>query len=275
MPDVVTSDGVRLRSVERGAGPPIVLVHGWKASHRIWDRTIASLEGGFRTIAYDLRGMGGSEKPSTTYDFAEHASDLAAVLEHYDVTDATLVAWSMGCSVALEHMRAGGGRVGRLVLVNGPVKLVSSDDFPWSLTQAELDAYLHDLEQRWPEGELEFQRATFHEPVDHVVRWILDIALQTPLDVVLKAVRAQALLDHREVVRTLRVPVLAIYGRHDPYYPVELADWIARTAPDGRAEIMERSAHFPFLEPDSSAFNELVARFARFGVAGGSAASAG
>jgi pimeloyl-ACP methyl ester carboxylesterase len=263
---VLTPEGVCLQTVERGTGSPVVLVHGWKASHRIWDRTIAALERDFHVIAYDLRGMGESEKPPTLYGFDEHAADLAAVLDHHDASDATLVGWSMGCSVVLEHMRRyRGERVGRIVLVNGPVKLVGSDDFPWSMTQGELDAYLREIQERWPEGELDFQRATFKEPVDHVVRWILEIALQTPLDVVLKTVRAQALLDHRDVVRTLPVPVLAIYGRHDPYYPVELARWIAENSPEGHAAIMENSAHFPFLENDTGAFNELVARFAKTG----------
>jgi len=114
----------------------------------------------------------------------------------------------------------------------------------------------------WPEGELEFQREAFHRPVDHVVQWMLSIALQTPLDVVLKTVRAQSRLDHRDVVRSLRVPVLAIYGRYDPYYPVELAEWIADAAPQGRALIMEESAHFPFLEADTARFNDALARFA-------------
>ena len=34
---------------------PIVLVHGWKMSHRIWDRTVAALEGCFRVVSFDLR----------------------------------------------------------------------------------------------------------------------------------------------------------------------------------------------------------------------------
>lgn len=255
-------DGVRLRLTDRGSGPPIVLVHGWKASHRIWDRTIAALETRFRIVAFDLRGMGESDKPRGRYDFEELSDDLAFVLEAFELEQVTLVGWSMGCSVALEHLRRGGARVARLVLVNGPVRLVRTAEFPWSMTQAELDAYVDAVARRWPEDELAFQRAAFHEPVEHVVQWMLQIALQTPLDVVLRTVRAQLLLDHRDVITSLRVPVLAIYGRHDPYYPVELAKWIAESAPEGEALIMEESAHFPFLEADTDRFNEALAGFA-------------
>jgi pimeloyl-ACP methyl ester carboxylesterase len=209
--------------------------------------------------------MGESDKPDSRYDFDEYADDLAFVLEELDVIDATLVGWSMGCSVSLQHMARGGARVGRLVLVNGPVKLIRSDEFPWSMTQEEVDGYIDAVERSWPEAELEFQRATLHRPVEAVVRWLFGVALQTPLDVVLKTVRAQAALDHRDVVRSLRVPVLAIYGRHDPYYPVELAEWIAESAPCGEALVMEQSAHLPFLETDDKRFNDAIARFARGG----------
>jgi non-heme chloroperoxidase len=263
--ELVSTDGTRLHVVARGQGRPIVLVHGWKGSSRVWDRTIAALEDRFLVVAYDLRGMGGSEKPDCRYDFDEHAADLACILEALDLQDATLVGWSMGCSVSLQHMARGGARIGRLVLVNGPVRLTRTDDFPWSMTQAELDGYVEAVERSWPEHELAFQRDAFHRPLDHVVDWMLAIALQTPLDVVLKTVRAQARLDHREVIRSLPVPVLAIYGRYDPYYPPELADWIGATAPRGEALIMEQSAHLPFLEADTRNFNEAVARFASGG----------
>ena len=64
---VVTHDGTRLYATERGRGPAVILVHGWKASGRIWDRTVVALERDFRVVTYDLRGMGASEKPATSW----------------------------------------------------------------------------------------------------------------------------------------------------------------------------------------------------------------
>ena len=264
---VTTPDGARLRLSDRGAGPEIVLVHGWKMSHRIWDRTIAALEDRFRVVAFDLRGMGESDKPNGRYDFDELSDDLGFLLGALGLDDVTLVGWSMGCSISLEYLRRDGSRVGRLVLVNGPIRLVRTDDFPWTMTQAELDAYVEDVERRWPEAERAFTEAAFHTPVESVVDWIHSIALQTPLDVVLKTVRAQGRLDHRGLLGELRVPVLAVYGRHDPYYPVELAAYIAERAPRGHALVLEQSAHFPFLEADADRFNAAIAQFAMGGEA--------
>lgn len=255
-------DGTRLRLSERGSGSPIVLVHGWKASHRIWDRTVAALEDRFRIVSFDLRGMGESEKPDTRYDFDEFSDDLRDVLEALDLDDVTLVGWSMGCSVSLEYLRRHGARVARLMLINGPIRLTRTDDFPWSMTPEELEGYVEGVARSWPEEERAFQEATFYKPVPHVVDWMTATAIQTPLDVALKTVRAQALLDHRELLAKLDIPVLAVYGRHDPYYPAELATYIAERAPRGKAVVLENSAHSPFLEADTEHFNELLARFA-------------
>ena len=141
------------------------------------------------------------------------------MLEHLELEEVTLVGWSMGCSVSLQYCGAGGARVARLALVNGPIRLTRTDDFPWTMTAEELDGHVEAIAARWPEDEYAFTRETFVNPVPHVVDWIYSIALQTPLDVVLKTVRAQSRLDHRAVLSTLCVPVLAIYSRHDPYYP--------------------------------------------------------
>ena len=74
-----TAGGMRLRLSDRGEGPDaVVLVHGWKGSHRLWDHVVAALESRHRVVAFDLRVMGESDKPRATYDFDEHADDLEA-----------------------------------------------------------------------------------------------------------------------------------------------------------------------------------------------------
>jgi non-heme chloroperoxidase len=246
-------DGVRLRLCDRGAGElPFVLLHGWKQSHRLWDPTIARLAARHRVVAFDLRGMGESDKPNSRYDFDELAGDLGAVLEALDLREVTLVGWSMGCTVALEHLRREDRRVARLVLLNGPVRLIRTADWPHGLDQERLDGYLEDMARYWPVRERRFLAESLLEAHPEHVDWLVRTALQTPLDVALAVVREQAKLDHRHVVEGLQIPVLAVYSRHDPYYPVELADWIAETAQLGERVILEASAHCaPFEEPDA------------------------
>lgn len=254
--------GLRLRLSDRGTGDrAVLLVHGWKMSHRVWDRTVAALAPDTRVVAFDLRGMGESDKPPGAYDFAELSADVGEVVRTLGLREVTLVGWSMGVSVALEYLRRDGHAVARLVLVNGPIRLTVADDFPHAMPAATLDAYVEDVRARWPERERAFTAEAFLDPHPDVVDWIHRIALQTPLDVVLATVGHQARLDHRAFLATIPVPTLAVYGRHDPYYPAALAGWIADRVPRCRAVVFERSAHFPFLE-EADAFAALVRDFA-------------
>ena len=69
-------------------------------------------------------------------------------------------------------------------------------------------------------------------------------------------------IDHVPVLPTLTIPVLAAYGRHDPYYPIALAEYIAEHARRGELAVFEESAHAPhYEEPDR--FCEVIAGFAR------------
>lgn len=260
---LTTENGVRLRYSDRGEGErTIVLVHGWKGSHRLWDRVVARLEGAHRVIAFDLRGMGESDKPRGRYDFDELAGDLGCVLEALDARDVTLVGWSMGCTVSLRYLDTGGDRVARLALVNGPLRLTRAPGFPHAMAEAELDEHLTRLEDGWPAGERDFQAATVLVRSAPLVDWLYSIALQTPLDVALRVVREQAKLDMRAALERLRLPVLAVYARRDPYYPVSLAGDISARARDGRSVVFEHSAHCIPIE-EAERFCTVLAAFAR------------
>jgi pimeloyl-ACP methyl ester carboxylesterase len=92
--------GAELRYDEAGQGPPMVLVHGSGVSGATWGGVLAPLaEAGFRVIAYDRRGYGGSiHRP--VRDFRIHVADLLALLQQLD-EPAHVVGWSSGSSAAL------------------------------------------------------------------------------------------------------------------------------------------------------------------------------
>src|ERR687887_2903300 len=76
-------DGLELAFVHEGAGgEPLLLVHGWPETKRIWWRNIRPLaDAGFEVIVPDLRGFGDSGlAPDGFYDLAAHARDLHALV---------------------------------------------------------------------------------------------------------------------------------------------------------------------------------------------------
>ncbi|HET6153401.1 MAG TPA: alpha/beta fold hydrolase [Marmoricola sp.] len=84
-PDAVSADGTRLAVFEAGApaGPVLVMVHGYPDNHTVWSPLATELGEQYRVIAYDVRGAGGSGKPTAkaSYRMAHLVEDLRAVLD--------------------------------------------------------------------------------------------------------------------------------------------------------------------------------------------------
>jgi len=67
-----------------GAGPPVVLIHGFSLDRRMWDAVVPLLATNFTVIRYDLRGFGESSPMDLHFAYS-HAEDLAALLDHLEV----------------------------------------------------------------------------------------------------------------------------------------------------------------------------------------------
>lgn len=106
-----------------GTGKPVVFIHGWPLDHQMWEYQVTALAGqGVRCIAYDRRGFGKSDRPWTGYDYSTLAGDLKALLDQLDLSDVTLVGFSMGGGeVARYFSLYGGARVSKVVLVSSIV----------------------------------------------------------------------------------------------------------------------------------------------------------
>ncbi|MBS2019056.1 MAG: alpha/beta hydrolase [Deltaproteobacteria bacterium] len=120
----VSTRGARIRFVEAGDGPPLLLLHDALASHETFLATVPYLAGSFRVIAPDLPGFGGSEKPDPRayaygYDaFAESVVDLAAAL---GLGRVHVCGHAMGGGVALALAARHPSLVHKLVLVDALV----------------------------------------------------------------------------------------------------------------------------------------------------------
>jgi pimeloyl-ACP methyl ester carboxylesterase len=101
----VSANGSRFHCVEAGDGPLVVLVHGFPEFWWTWHHQLVSLPAaGYRTVAVDLRGYGGSDKPPRGYDLATLASDVAGLVRALGEANAVVVghdwggllAWTIG-----------------------------------------------------------------------------------------------------------------------------------------------------------------------------------
>lgn len=111
-----TVNNTQLYYEEAGAGPAVVLIHGFTLDTRMWDDQFLPLADHHRVVRYDLRGFGKSAVP--TGERYAHVADLRALLDHLGIEQAALVGLSKGGGVALDFAQAHPSRVPGVALVD-------------------------------------------------------------------------------------------------------------------------------------------------------------
>lgn len=120
---VVESNGIRLRVAEMGEGPVVLLAHGWPESWYSWRHQLAALaEAGYRAVAPDMRGYGGSDAPEdvNAYDVVTLAADMVGILDALGVERAVMVGHDWGSPVAAHTVLLHPDRFRALVLMSVP-----------------------------------------------------------------------------------------------------------------------------------------------------------
>src|SRR6185295_18019632 len=105
MPYVTAGTDTQLYYKEWGRGRPVVLLHGWPLNADSWDdHALALADAGYRVIAYDRRGFGRSSQPWNGYDYDTLTDDLRSVFKHCQISEGTLVGFSMGGGEVARYM---------------------------------------------------------------------------------------------------------------------------------------------------------------------------
>jgi len=223
--------GTRLRYVEVGSGPSVVLIHGFGASIYNWHRTIEPLAAaGFHVVAFDNRGFGFSDKPAHGYSNADYARLVLALIDSLHLPDAVLVGHSMGGAIAAETALRGPSRVRGLVLVDA-AGLGTRGAFGVRATRGPgIGPVAASLRSRWVTEQV--LRSTFADPskvtaadVDQNYAAVAEPDFGRALRGVLREFRFDAL---RGRLAAIRVPCLVVWGDHDRLIPERFGRELAR-----------------------------------------------
>jgi non-heme chloroperoxidase len=215
---------------DHGAGHPVVLIHGYPLSGRGWDKQVpALLAAGYRVITYDRRGFGKSSQPATGYDYDTFAADLAVLLEHLDLRDATLVGHSMGTGEVTRYLSSyGSARAAQGVLVAPiPPFLLQTPDNPEGVPQSLFDGFVQAARAdtpAWMKGFLD----NFYNTDTLLGTLVSEQAYQASwnLAVTASGVAAVACIgtwatDFRADLPKIDAPVLVIQGDADMVLPLD------------------------------------------------------
>jgi pimeloyl-ACP methyl ester carboxylesterase len=235
-----------------------------------WRKNIAALAGaGFRVIAFDNRGFGFSDQPSSGYDNAAYTRLAVALLDTLHLVDAVLVGHSMGgaiaADVAIEHPQ----RVRGLVLI-ASAGLGTREPMLFRVARwPVVGAVVTSLRSRGFTGRL--LRASYADPrqvtEEDVDQYYAPVAREgsgTALRAVLRQFRFDDLRGRGRLDR-IACPTLVLWGEEDRWVPVALGRALAAGIPRSALVIVPRAGHSVQEEaPDE--VNRLVIKFLQEGL---------
>jgi len=226
----VDAGEVRLHAVTGGAGPPLLLVHGWPQFWYQFRMIMPALARDFFVVAPDQRGIGLSDKPEGGYDTATLAGDMVALMDALGHPRFALYGTDVGMPIAYAVAADHPDRVDRLVVSEAPLPGVSPspplflppllNERLWHLAFNQLPKVNEQLvtgrEDIFFGAEFDASAGTNKLPAD-VVRYYID-TLAADADHLrgsfgfYRAIPATSAQNQKRKERRLTLPVLAIGG---------------------------------------------------------------
>jgi pimeloyl-ACP methyl ester carboxylesterase len=255
--------GLRMRFVDVGHGPPVVLVHGTGGSWRSWAGNIGVLADSHRVIAVDLPGFGSSEPIPPPSDMRPYAQHLSRLLRDLDVGPATLVGHSLGGIVCLHVAIDRPDQVRSLVLVDSggaPVSHLRKLFIAVSLRNMQMAMQLPAVVSavlRIPGLRRTLLGVVVHRPeaVDGDLLQSVHRDMRAPG--VAAAIAAGVNDSIGQRLHRVLQPVLLIWGERDRIVPAQLAETLASTLTDARLVTFPATGHCPNIEwPEK--FNDVI-----------------
>lgn len=277
MPRLHTSGphATELYYYEQGRGQPVVLVHGWPLSHRMWESQITALsEAGYRVIAYDRRGFGQSGHPTSGYDYDTFASDLNDLMTKLDLRDAVIAGFSMGGGEVARYIgRYGSMRVAKAMLLGAvPPFLLKTGDNPQGVDESEFagiyNAVRHDrlgflggfFQEFYGLDKASGERAQSNNELVAFSKWIAWAA--SPLATA-QCIVAFGETDFRPDLAKFDVPTLIVHGDADRIVPLAVSGQRSHEMIKGsRLEVLKGAPH-GFAATHAQQLNALMLDFLR------------
>lgn len=251
--------------VDRGSGPPVVMVHGNPASSTLFRPLIERLETTHRCLAVDHVGFGRSAKPSGWDHLpTSHAANLASLLDSLDLHDVTMVVNDWGGPIGLSWVLDHPDRVAGLVVTNTWLWSVRRSWYYQGFSRfmgGPVGRYLIRRRNYFATGvvrrawgtatpltpEIRDEFADVHtDPEERTGMWVF------PREIIGSSEWLASLWERRDVLAG--IPMALVWGMRDIAFREDVLDTWSTAFPDASVHRLDDVGHFPAREaPDAVA----------------------
>lgn len=248
MSTITTDQGIVHYEVY-GRGRPVILLHGWLGSWGLWHKTMTALHGEYRTYALDFWGFGESGKKRETYNITDFVSLVDQFMEQLGIVRAPMIGHSMGGTVSLLFAIQHPERVTKVGVIGSPV---DGESLAFLLKLAGKPLIANVVHNALWALKLGIRAAAPFITKDK--RWYEMISAdlsQTTTESFLLSIKSLRYTDLTDLVETLQVPVMGMYGAKDNIVNPNQKDLILKLSRKPHVYYLDNSGHFPMLDdPD-------------------------
>ncbi len=258
MPTLVTEQGI-VHYEYHGRGRPVLLLHGWLGSWRLWRNTLDVLGTEFKTYAIDFFGFGESLDRGQDFSVNNFVESVNQFMDRLGIVKAPLIGHSMGGTVSLAASLRYPEKVVKTCVIGSPIKGNSLNlllkfsgykgfaNIVWT-TPALLRLFIGGYAY-W----ISSQGATLSKMM------VEDLSKVTA-DSYFQSIGTLRDTDLSDQIGTLKMPVMGIYGKRDRIVNPNQHTILKEILPSARVEFLPGSGHFPMLDqPD--VFHPLIQDF--------------
>jgi len=246
-------NGIDLNINTKGNGKPLLLIHVLGGNYKQLDIITNPLSKYFKTITFDIRGHGQSEKP-TEYTLQNHINDVLGIMDFYNIEKTYLLGVSMGSYIAQGVAIAAPERIEKLIL-----------------TVPKSNGLTSSVQALFSEHAEEIKGKNFHETILTLLKYLVynTEIMQHHLDVFetdltpeqfVAANKALTNFDFRKDLPNITAPALVISGKYDSLNPPKDGQEIASLIPNATFQEMQFSGHAPIYE-ETERYLKLVEDF--------------
>jgi len=271
MPFVEVNNGVSIYVEDTGrtndVGKPVLFIHGWPLSHRMFEYQFMELhKSGYRCIGIDLRGFGRSDKPWTMYNYDVFADDIKQVIIALNLQGVTLVGFSMGGAIVMHYVAKYFSQLVSKVVFMGAAApcFTRRADYPYGLEKSACDDLIAQSNQDRPKMISDFGKIFFRseDSQSHAMaEWLFSINMEaSPYATVkcLEELRDADLRNDMQIVNQRNLPVAIFHGTNDKICPFDLAKVMNQGITGSRLVQFNESGHGLNIEEKEKANEELM-----------------
>lgn len=255
---------IALNIIDQGpkTAMPLVFIHGFPFSHRMWEPQIDYFAHDYWVISYDIRGHGQSEVGDGQYTVEFFVDDLFAILDHLAVGPCLLCGLSMGGYIALRAMEREPGRLKALVLCDtradadgNEAKIRRAEAMRTIKTQG-IEKYANEFVKLLLAPTTLSSQPKLVEKIKNIIRANPPVGIRGAL------LALAARTDTTGVLARITVPTLVLIGEHDGLTPPALGEAMRQKIPNAILEVVPKAGHLSNME-NPEFFNQKLACFIR------------